>query len=1417
MIKKRKNICLLSIFSLIIVFCGMMFSTFPPQNITTASAEIIDAVSRMDKTDALKSYDKLKVVNRVRNKKWGDWRYAYFVEYFDIVRTDGRKIYDDDGYLDVRHWDTGDFYPSDEVVDYSADLYVKTTVMHHNYNGFLGTVLNSKWQKGVFDLTWAREQDPEDGFTVNIHDKNANTMGSGKYRNNGINPGNEYYKLTDMHWYDGSPYVTVGVIGKGYWENGWWGGSYGHTDVYAWVSGFMPRAKRDWTNELNSEVLKEGNKHYSALPYVVTARNLNNFIKIDDYKIEPIQNELVMPFKDGLKTKIDQEGITKVSIEDGAENRYSDYYCYLDQTLPDITVNYINDNGTDNLTKGTIRTDPYTGVKTQTITGGIFKDQVQIMFGAESEESPETATVKFNGITKPLTSGTWLNEDGLYEIAVKDKVGHTKTLKFEIDTKTPTTNFENISKGDFKVSKWFIADIPSEFNEGGRYSYKTYEEALEKAMVCERNNLVTNYTLNNISNFKNTHLLANGDSVKVGKYYYYKSISNSNLYVYYFDEELLANAIKKHATNYVSNAKYYNYRPDIFPNNYGEYENDIAHNLWNEDQTPAYVINDFVFRKKDNNDSYKLFYNYLDDGNEEWVEFLYNIPFKEQVARHGLYQIKEMDYVGHENIYNVFLDLEPPKLKVTAKVYGSDESFTHYISQKDIPQNNELIYYYEEFAINEIIDNDTWYVMQIVSPDGTMQKYTRVDTLPDFSKMATGEYVITLYDRVKNHFSFKVVLLGKAPRVRFQTTEGNQKLKVDVIAGDEYNEITSIKIFRNETFEGEYFNERTFEFLKGGLYRVELLDIFGRITNHEFKFEKNLPKGVLQGVKDGGKTNKDVKFIYDSNKYIVKVFENDIAILMEEEIDGNLITIRFDADQDKHDNYKIVLYDNTDLDNINIYKFTIKTTPPEISLHGVTTAGTTAGDVYVSWNIQELNTATITCNDKEETYINSQTISNDGVYIITVTDELGNFQSVAFEIDKTLEFSVYADDVKKDIEDIRHTNNSIKIERFEPLNIEIKKDDLAFSYEFGNSFNEDGHYVVKIFDDYGNVKYFEFEIDKTKPIASLIGVENNGTTGGKVQVVFGEKNLSAELFLNDEFIGNYDNEDEIVLNGKYKVIVSDLAGNTLAFDFEIDNEIEFDINTFYGGISNQKVRVIAKEDLLINMQKDKEIIEYQFEQLLEEDGFYEFILTDSLGNQLYFNFYILNSPLNRFEKRYEDFIEILEIQKDKEIQELDIENNTLYLVDEGSYTITVFDKTVNKNFTFDIDIDTTPPSIVLVGAENKGYTKSEVSTRTPSEKPITIEVMFNEEKIEYQLGDKVKDAGRYVLVVTDQAGNETVYEFTIVHSMNGATIGLFAGMLAVVVILIIFLVKNKVGFYKGKQDIIETDETVEEIDNIEEK
>ena len=650
---------------------------------------------------ALRSYSELYVVNDKFNTNYNGWKHASFVKYLKIKRTDGRPIYDDDGVLDVRWWKNGTFTTSDEVVNYAADLYVKTQIMPYNYNGFLGTVLNAKYQSGAkFYVTWDRGEDPEDSLSFSIHDKNANDMGSGNYRNNGVNPGPEYYKLCDMH-YCSSPYVTVEISGTGYWENGWWGGSYDHTSVNAFLSGFMPRASRSWSNSLTTNAIQGTylgkTAYYYPNSYVAVATNLNNYVKINGVTVTPKYGTDVVPFKDGHHITISQEGYTLVEIENGSENVYTPYYCFVDTTLPDVEYVYHNSNALENRKVGMITTN-VNGAKSQTITEGVFKDQVQINFSADlSRESPETATYTFTGQTYSLTSGTWLSQEGNYTVTITDKAGNTTISKFSIDKSAPSYNMNRLqSDTNYKIAKWYLVDIPYGYSGYGSYSFASYNDALSFACNIEKQNTITEYYLNKIEDFTNTHLVANGNNIQVGNYWYYKSKDNPNLYVYYFNESSLNEAITFYAKDYVSKEQVYKLNTLLSTNNYGnKIDKSVYWNIISSSDVNAYVVNDFTFRYKDDTETYKIYYDYQEDDQENWKELIYDVAFKEQVNSHGLYKIKEIDFVGNETTYYVYLDLLAPMLDIEAKIYGKDKTITQTISNSDIPNNGELIFYYE--------------------------------------------------------------------------------------------------------------------------------------------------------------------------------------------------------------------------------------------------------------------------------------------------------------------------------------------------------------------------------------------------------------------------------------------------------------------------------------------------------------------------------------------------------------------------------------------------------------------------------------------------------------------------------------------------------------------------------------------------
>lgn len=1383
---------------------------------------------------SLKSYKSLYVKNDKFFKVYSpDRRYGSVVKYFKVVRTDGRPIYDDDGILDVS-WNTA--VAADEVVDYAANLYIQTQMAYYTWNGFCGTVLYDKFESGSFPLRWNTGNTVNESVIFVMPDENLNNYGAGAYKNNGINPGYDYFKLTDIHRFD-TPMFSVSLKGKGYWENCFWGGCFDYVSFDDNLTGYISRANRNWKNTLEASGVGRGGYNggqafYSPKPFTAIATNLNNYIKYNGVQATPASGTDIVPYKDGHHISISKEGITKIEIENGAEGLYTPYYCFVDTKLPDISYSYHNANATELRRVGAITTTA-SGAKQQSIYEGVFRDQVQVNFGTIEGECPETATYKYNGKTYDLKSGTWLSQEGRYEITVRDWAGNTTISTFDIDCSYPTLNSERLANDKtYKVSRWWLVDVPYGYKDFGTYSFGILDWAEDFAMQAERNTHVTNYHLDNIDDFYDTHLVASGNTVKVGDYWYYKSINNPNLFVYYFDENSLNEALRFYSKNFVSAEQKYKINSTFSPNNYGnKLDDSMYHNIIFKNLMSAYYANNFIFRSDDINDSYEIYYDFAEDDIEDWKELQYGKTFGSQANIHGLYCIKEVDFAGHEIYYYVFLDLQTPIIDFEAKIYGKEKTIKQSISVKDIPENHELIFYYETFKITNVMEDDKWWIMEVKDPNGKIARYTYLDELPDFDGYDPGEYTISVADRLSNVFTFKVCLLGKAPEAIFTDINAKMQLKIDIKCSEDYNYVDVLKIYRNgvclnselgyDEFPNDdsnsliFIDKNTLSYIfnKGGTYVVEITDNFGRVVSYEYKFEKDLPMGNLIGVEHNGRTNSEVKFIYNTDKFYVAIENNGKVFLPEEEIDKNLKTLTFNPIENSQNNFTIKLIDRSDDENYNIYSFTIKSIKPILNLFGVENGGKTGGTVYALWeNTDEQYTASYSHNGKTQEYKKGQILTIDGKYEITLYDEIGNFTTVNFEIDKSIDFTIA--DVNGNtysLEEIKIINFDIRLIDQEPLTISITKDKKDFEYEFGLMITEEGYYEVRLIDEFNNSIFFSFTIDKTPPVATLYGVAEYGKTNKSAWVTSTEANLICWYLINDEYKDVYRLGQELTESGKYLVCISDQASNLITFEFEIDRSIAYDINTYRGGISNGGVRLVAYENLKIYMTKDNQYFEYAFEQILNDEGEYSYTIFDDLGNKEIGFFTIIKKNKQNLNHILQEDIQIKNITKNDEDFEYELKDGNLYLFDEGTYNVEVVDNKTNKEYSFVITIDTTPPTLEITGVENGGTTKKIVTLKNVSETPYELIIFVDGVKFEYKLGDEIEKCGRFQITLLDEAGNKTEYSFEREYSLNAASVGVIAGFGVLILLLIILLAKSRHHYYKDEnieEEITET--TIEE-------
>ena len=119
-----------------------------------------------------------------------------------------------------------------------------------------------------------------------------------------------------------------------------------------------------------------------------------------------------------------------------------------------------------------------------------------------------TATVNGEAYTK----NSVLSEDSVYRFILTDLAGNTTELVITLDTVAPTHNADKLNGSQQLISKWFVATIGDK-----QYSFATYTEALAFASNNEFNQSVTVLMLNDVSDFKQHHLVANGDQIREGE------------------------------------------------------------------------------------------------------------------------------------------------------------------------------------------------------------------------------------------------------------------------------------------------------------------------------------------------------------------------------------------------------------------------------------------------------------------------------------------------------------------------------------------------------------------------------------------------------------------------------------------------------------------------------------------------------------------------------------------------------------------------------------------------------------------------------------------------------------------------------------------------------------------------------------
>ncbi len=647
----------------------------------------------------------------------------------------------------------------------------------------------------------------------------------------------------------------------------------------------------------------------------------------------------------------------------------------------------------------------------------------------------------------------------------------------------------------------------------------------------------------------------------------------------------------------------------------------------------------------------------------------------------------------------------------------------------------------------------------------------------------SGDYVLIVTDEAGNFTTINFTIDRTKPEAEITpstTAPTNQPVILTIKTSEPVTMLTENKAL-------EQIDNQTWTFKKSinGTITFKFTDAAGNVGTAKYTVENiDKVKPTISGVDNKGEYNEIKNVTFEDDKPGVTATLNGEIFLGGEIADGKHVLIVTDA-----------------AGNTVTYRFTIDTIDPIIT--GVVDQGLYNKNVRPSYNE---GTAVLTKKTVAEDgsivdtvvadYVKGASITEDGIYTLTVTDAVGNDTVVTFTIDKTAPTAIITQDPTED----KYTNGAVILtfEASEPIEMLTESSALTkvsdTVYTFKKSIN--GTITFKFKDLAGNtnsIRYTVDNIDKTKPIVT--GVENKGIYNAPVTIMYSDDH-NVGAMLNDEFFtsGNTVSED-----GKYTLVVTDEADNKVTYTFTIDTKAPEITGVEDKGVYNKNVRPSYNEGTGVLTKKvvDEDgaitevvIEDYKKGAAITEDGIYTLTVTDGANNSTAVTFTIdktaptaeitpsTTAPTNQ--------PVILTIKTSEPVTML-TENKALEQIDNQTWT---FKKSINGTITFKFtdaagNVGTARYTVENIDKEAPvGTITADVTAPTKGSVTLTLEVSEPIKDMSESDWTLVKDAtledrtvrytktlsentdGEIELTYTDLAGNKGSVKYEVSNIDN---------------------------------------------------
>ncbi len=665
------------------------------------------------------------------------------------------------------------------------------------------------------------------------------------------------------------------------------------------------------------------------------------------------------------------------------------------------------------------------------------------------------------------------------------------------------------------------------------------------------------------------------------------------------------------------------------------------------------------------------------------------------ISSEGFHEIILTDEAGNTETYTFTIDKTAP---VGTLEGVENEGIT----------NKNVILTWNELGYTATIDTKEYEKNQIISSEGFHE--------------------IILTDKAGNTSTYTFTIDKTAP-VGILTGVENGGITNNSVILNIINNYNYVVLTKSSTGENHQLYNSYYEFEEESTYDIYIYDLANNETYLFFTIDTTAPTGILTGVENEGITNNNVSFTW-SDLYCTAT------------LNGNVYTKGTTISSEGF--HEIILTDKAG--NPSTYTFTIDKTKPVGTLEGVENEGITKDNVKLTWDDD-----TITATLNQTIYYSNMPISSEGFHEIILTDKAGNTSTYTFTIDKTAPSANFENNLL--------TNKSQQIKSMDTSKTAITYSINNSSFKSlmeGSTISAEGKYIILITDEAGNTSTYTFTIDKTAPVGTLEGVENEGITKDNVTFTWTERYCSATLNNKVYLMGTIISEE-----GLHEIILTDKAGNTSTYTFTIDKTKPVGILT---GVENEGITIynvtFTWTERYCSATLDNK--SYTKGTTITKEGLHDIILTDKAGNTSTYTFTIDKTApvgiLTGVENEGYTNNNVYFTWDDKNITAS--LNNEFYengklITTEGKYTIILVGQNgLEIKYTF--TIDKTAPVGTLEGVENKSTTKDNVYFTWDE---LGYTATLNGE--EYEKNQTISEEGLHEIILRDEAGNTAAYTFTI--------------------------------------------------------